>query len=189
MILWHRQIHWLWPTHFHHVKDLDLLCGRQDNIPSHLLLMYSGFRITEGTTEDFRPLLVGVSILSSLVSVAFKAGTRVLRIMPWSGEVFLASLVQECWMSLVFSGVFRAGDEVWEPSGRDLFEGDMISEKATFRFILPGESNEAHEVAWEILVLGVLGKPKFKRNHYRQCVNFITSTVQIANLFRDKFFQ
>lgn len=34
----------------------------------------------------------------------------------------------------------------------------MISEKATFRFILPGESNEAHEVAWEILVLGVLGK-------------------------------
>lgn len=51
------------------------------SLPS-LLLMYSGFRITEGTTEDFRPLLVGVSILSSLVSVAFKAGTRVLRIMP-----------------------------------------------------------------------------------------------------------
>lgn len=170
----------------HHVKDLNLLCGRHGNTPNHLFLMLSGFRITEGT-EDFQPPLIGVSVLSSLISVVFKAGTRVLRILWQSGEAFLSSLAHEFWISPVFCGAFRAGEKVWSLSGWDLLVGEVISERLTFRLLLPGESNGAPESCWEILVLGVLGKPNPKRNHHRQCMNFIMSTINTLNLVLAKF--
>lgn len=151
-----------WASH----KGAQLVLWEAGQCPSHLFLMFSGFRTMKGTAEDFRPPLRGVSVLSSLISVVFKAGTRVLRILWQSGDTFLSSLAHELWISPVFCGAFRAGDEVWSPSGWDLLVGEMISEKATFRLLLPGESNKAPEFCWEILVLGVLGKPNHKRNHH-----------------------
>lgn len=48
-----------------------------------------------------------------------------------------------------------------------------MPEKATFRLVLPQESNDVHEVCLEFFLLGVQGEPKSKGNCQKHGVNFI----------------
>lgn len=66
-------------------------------------MMFSGFRITDDTEEDFCLPAIGLIVVSTQLSVVFKTGTVDLRVRQHLGMAFLSVFV--------LSGVFRTGDK------------------------------------------------------------------------------